>query len=97
MIGDTRAARIVRNEQRRTAFAFQHDECPLSFAGIVRKEPLVATATGPKIQFVPPGNTTTNGSEVADHPSGANLDVAQRIGVLINSFSWKGDAVRVAH
>ena len=44
---------------------------------------LVATAEGPKERF-----TQRNSS----HPSGANLMIAQALGISVNSFTWNEKA-----
>jgi hypothetical protein len=59
---------------------------------------LVATAAGPYVAFRPGDSQPTSGpSEETDHPSGTSLDLAQRMGPFINSFTWKGDATRLTH
>jgi hypothetical protein len=60
---------------------------------------LVATAAGPYIAFRPGDSQPPKSgpSEETDHPSGTSLDLAQRIGPFINSFTWKGDATRLTH
>jgi hypothetical protein len=56
---------------------------------------LVATASGNYVQFVSSGDPhPPRHSMAVDHPSAANLAVANVIGVLINSFAWKGDQPR---
>lgn len=58
---------------------------------------LVATADGPRVAFHQATDQDSNGPGVTDHPSGTDLAVAQWVGGLFNSFSWKGDPVSLAH
>jgi hypothetical protein len=55
---------------------------------------LVATAEGPYVAFQPATKQNPRGPGVTGHPSGAGLALAERMGPFINSFTWKGDAVR---